>query len=68
MLKNLMEDKRTDIKRTRDAVRVELDIPLDAFVMGTVSSLYWVKNQKALIDVLNRMEIRRMHDERIGRL
>jgi len=52
VLKNLMEDKRAEIKLPSEAIRLGLDIPRDAFVMGTVSSLYWIKNQKALIDVL----------------
>lgn len=52
VLKNLMEDKKKEIMRPRDAVRSELGVPADAFVMGTVSSLYWIKNQKLLIDLL----------------
>lgn len=56
VLKNLIEDKKSDIKRTREEVRAELNIPLDAIVMGTVSSLYWIKNQRILIDVLSQLK------------
>lgn len=56
VLKNLVEDKRVEIKRSREAVRAELNIPFDALVAGTVSSLYWVKNQKILIDIVSQSD------------
>lgn len=55
VLKNLIDDKRSEIKRSKEDVRSELDIPPGAVVIGTVSSLYWVKNQKILIDAIKQL-------------
>ncbi|MDD4910429.1 MAG: glycosyltransferase [Candidatus Omnitrophica bacterium] len=52
VLKNLIDDKRNEIKRPKEEVRSGLDIPFDAVVIGTISSLYWIKNQKILIDAV----------------
>jgi len=52
VLKNLIEDKKLEIKRSKEDVKAELNIPFNAVMMGTVSSLYWIKNQKILIDAL----------------
>lgn len=56
VLKNLIEDKRLEIKRSREDVRRGLSIPQDSFVAVNVSSLYWIKNQKILIDALKLLE------------
>lgn len=56
VLKNLIEDKRLEIKRTREQVRRDLNIPQDGLVMVNVASLYWIKNQRVLIDALRRMD------------
>lgn len=55
VLKNLTEDKRLDITRSKGEMRTELNIPFDAIVMGTLSSLYWVKNQRILIEALAQL-------------
>ncbi len=52
VLKNLAEDKRLEIMSSRNVVRIDLDIPPEAIVIGTVSSIYWVKNQNILIDII----------------
>lgn len=54
--KNLVEDKKLELKRERADVRRELKIPDNAFLIGTVSSLYWIKNQKILLDALKRLQ------------
>lgn len=54
VLKNLIEDKRLEIRRPKDELRAELNIPDGAKVIGTISSMYWVKNQKILIDLISR--------------
>ncbi|MFH1507984.1 MAG: glycosyltransferase [Candidatus Omnitrophota bacterium] len=58
VLKNLIEDKRLEIKRAREEVRRELNIPADSFVMVNVASLYWIKNQKVLIDALRHISLK----------
>lgn len=55
VIKNLTEDKQLDIRRTKESVREELNIPPEAIIIGTLSSLYWVKNQKILIDAVSRL-------------
>lgn len=54
VLKNLVGDKRMEIEREKKDVRAELNIPQDAIVMGTVSSLYWLKNHKILIESMRQ--------------
>lgn len=59
VLKNLIEDKRSEIKRRKEEVRAEFNIPDDTIVLGTVSSIYWVKNQKILIDAVSQPDYKK---------
>jgi len=56
LAKNLVEDKRLELKHEKHEVRQQLNIPNQAPVIGTVSSLYWIKNQKLLLDALKKLE------------
>jgi glycosyltransferase involved in cell wall biosynthesis len=56
VLRNPIEDKRQEITKSREAMRRELSIPVNAIVMGTVSTLYWIKNQRILIDALSQLK------------
>lgn len=56
VLRNPIEDKRQEITKSREVMRRELNIPVDAIVIGTVSTLYWIKNQRILIDALSQLK------------
>lgn len=60
VLKNLIDDKKCEIKRDRMSIRKELNIPEDAFVMVNVASLSWVKNQHILIDAVKKMATKKI--------
>lgn len=55
VIKNPVEDKKLQLTRTRASMRGELGVPEDAYAVGTVSSLYWVKNQRALVELVARL-------------
>jgi glycosyltransferase involved in cell wall biosynthesis len=56
VIKNMVEDETLHVSRSRKTIRHELQLPEQATVLGTVSSLSRIKNQRLLIDLLYRFK------------